>query len=298
MIETLGGAKYIEKDPPMVGDADLSRKVVDYLAYLKEQINFILSTNGRRVTKVSGEASSAAEAASSANYQEQLVYKSAAAGTATMAKPATWVTDETGAQNTWTLKRPPYNSSYPVLFIATQRKSVGGEVSCTTPMIDDTTTVIDGGNIITGTVTANEIDIADLFAQNITASHFNITGGSIAINTNDATEDRIVLRYDDFELSLSPSAINAIYYDHNDHTKYRVVQLASLFAGLRVMDTDGAIGGIAIGHRVWIGGEGYGGQDGQYEVYDSDGKKRAQLDKTGLTFYDANGNVTRSYPAT
>ena len=165
MIETLGGAKYIEKDPPMVGDADLSRKVVDYLAYLKEQINFILSTNGRRVTKVSGEASSAAEAASSANYQEQLVYKSAAAGTATMAKPAAWVTDETGAQNTWTLKRPPYNSNYPVLFIATQRKSVGGEVSCTTPMIDDTTTVIDGGNIITGTVTANEIDIANLFGR-------------------------------------------------------------------------------------------------------------------------------------
>ena len=95
--------------------------------------------------------------ADSANSLEQLVYRSAAAGTSSMAAPTSWVSNSTGNQNTWTIKRPQYSSSYPVLFVATQRKTVDGTVTCTTPQIDQTTTVIDGGNIITGSITSGKI---------------------------------------------------------------------------------------------------------------------------------------------
>lgn len=46
-------------------------------------------------------------------------------------------------------------------------------ITCTTPQIDNTTTVIDGGNIITGTVTANKLNAADINASKI------LTVGSI-----------------------------------------------------------------------------------------------------------------------
>lgn len=42
----------------------------------------------------------------------------------------------------------------------------------------DGTTEINGANIITGSIKANKIDIADLFAQNITATSMNVTGDS------------------------------------------------------------------------------------------------------------------------
>lgn len=131
-------------------------------------------------------------AAGGANAREQLIYISKATGTTSVSANTTWVTNATGNQNVWTTKRPEYSKSYPVLFVATQRQTVsqsgGTDCTCTTPMIDDTTTVIDGGNIITGTVTANQIaanavtaekiDVNDLFAQNINATG-SITGATI-----------------------------------------------------------------------------------------------------------------------
>ena len=123
-----------------------------------------------------------------ANYQEQLIYISKASGTTSVTAPTSWVSNDTGNQNTWTLKRPQYNSSYPVLFVATQRKDVGGAVTCTTPMIDDTTTVIDGGHITTGTIDANNVNVTNINAGNITSGTLDaarISAGSIAIGKLD-----------------------------------------------------------------------------------------------------------------
>ena len=120
-------------------------------------------------------AAAAQSTADSANSQEQLIYISKPSGTTTQSATTTWVTDTTGNQNTWTLKRPTYNSSYPVLFVATQRKNVAGTVTCTTPQIDNTTTVIDGGHITTGTIDAGVVNVTNLNAS-------NITSGSISAN--------------------------------------------------------------------------------------------------------------------
>ena len=130
---------------------------------------------------------------SDASSQEQFIYISKASGTTSVSANTTWVTNAQGAQNTWTIKRPRYNANYPVLFVAKQRKTVDGTVTCTTPLVDETTTVIDGGHITTGaidagrittgTMSANRISGGTINANNITVSNLNasnITAGTLA----------------------------------------------------------------------------------------------------------------------
>lgn len=97
-----------------------------------------------------------------ASARSQTIYKSAAKGTTTMAANTTWVTASGDTQNVWTTKRPTYSQDYPVLFVATQSQTVAQmsttTCSCTKPTIDTTTTVIDGGSIITNSITADQLD--------------------------------------------------------------------------------------------------------------------------------------------
>ena len=71
------------------------------------------------------------------------------------------------ASPTWTLKHPTYSSAYPVTYVAKQKISVDGIISCTTPLRDDSTTVIDGGNITTGSIDAARITTGKLNANYI-----------------------------------------------------------------------------------------------------------------------------------
>lgn len=121
-----------------------------------------------------------------ANSREQTIYISKASGTSSVSANTTWVTNSSGSQNTWTTTRPVYDSSYPVLFVATQRQSVeqssGTTCSCTTPVKDQTTTVIDGGHITTGTIDASVVNVTNINADNITSGTIdaiNITGSTI-----------------------------------------------------------------------------------------------------------------------
>lgn len=320
--ENKASSKYIDRNPPLATDPDLNRKVVDYLAYLKEILNFSVATTGKRITDTSGyvnelvrtsnslistiydtqnglvskveqnsnsislvvdsttdtinaasivaaindagstvkisadhvditgfvtfsdlsndssttiinganirtgtisadrigagtitsskldsavtqSISDAADAASAAqttangaNGREQLIYISKASGTTSVSANTTWVTSSTDSQNAWRTKRPTYNSSYPVLFVATQRQTVaqmansGTTCSCTTPVKDDTTTVIDGGHITTGTIDASSVTVTNINASNIstgTLAAARIATGSIAIGKLDST---------------------------------------------------------------------------------------------------------------
>lgn len=167
-------------------------------------------TSGRLSQTSLDSAYDANGAAAAANSKEQLVYKSATSGTSSMQGTDTWVSDVTGAQGTWTAKRPQYDSNYPVLFVATQRQTVGGTVTCTTPQIDNTTTVIDGGNIITGSVTASKLD-----ASNINASN-SLTIGAMTTATQSAVLNS--------ELSgdISDAAKTATNYIRADGTGIRI----------------------------------------------------------------------------
>lgn len=78
-------------------------------------------------------------------------------------------------------------------------------------------TAIDGGNITTGTIsadrigansiTAAKINLTDLFSQNITATNFNLTGGSINITTSAQTTDVIQLNYSGSHVLINPVRI-------------------------------------------------------------------------------------------
>lgn len=324
--ENKASSKYIDRNPPLASDPDLNRKVVDYLAYLKEILNFSVATTGKRITDTSGyvnelvrtsnslistiydtqnglvskveqnsnsislvvdsttstinaasivaaindagstvkisadhvditgfvtfsdlsndssttiinganirtgtisadrigagtitsskldsavtqSISDAADAASAAqttangaNGREQLIYISKASGTTSVSANTTWVTSSTDSQNAWRTKRPTYNSSYPVLFVATQRQTVaqmansGTTCSCTTPVKDDTTTVIDGGHITTGTIDASQVNVTNINGANITANTLTLTAltsaaqGSLLTSTSVKTQ--------------------------------------------------------------------------------------------------------------
>ncbi len=128
-----------------------------------------------------------------ANSKEQLIYIQATSGTNSVSATASWITrtaesvssDTAGLTPSWTIKRPTYRSNYPVLFVATQRQAVDGTVTCTTPIKDDTTTIIDGGHITTGTIDASKATITNINANNITAGTLSvdrINAGSITLN--------------------------------------------------------------------------------------------------------------------
>lgn len=143
-----------------------------------EVVNAKIRTLNANVANVGILASTAQATADGANSMEQLIYKSAVSGTTSMTAPTSWITATGDTQNAWRARRPTYSSSYPVLFVATQRRTVGGTVTCTTPVIDQTTTVIDGGHISTGTIDADRINTTALMAKNLKATgKFEINNG-------------------------------------------------------------------------------------------------------------------------
>ena len=110
---------------------------------------------------------------------EQIIYISKQSGTTSVSGTTTWVTDTTGGNNKWTTRRPAYSLDYPVCFVAKQKKDAKGTVTCTTPVIDQTITVIDGGNIIAGSITTGKISVTDLNAFSATIGGFQIDTDSI-----------------------------------------------------------------------------------------------------------------------
>ena len=115
----------------------------------------------------------------------QYVYIQAASGTMSVDAPDSWVEElgesvategsdsQSGDQGqfepVWTTKRPTYNSDYPLVYVATQHKRLDGTVSCTIPLRDDSTTIIDGGHITTGVIDASKVSVTNLNASNITS---------------------------------------------------------------------------------------------------------------------------------
>ena len=103
--------------------------------------------------------------------------------------PNTGSNVEAGVQGEWTSVRPLYTKDYPSIYIATQTQTVtqyangtGTVCSCTTPQLEVSTTVIDGSHILTGSIDASKITVAELSALNATIGGFHIeaTSGSTA----------------------------------------------------------------------------------------------------------------------
>jgi hypothetical protein len=168
------------------------------MAYVMADESFYRANNAK-------DAADAAQAtADAAAYRQQIIYRSAASGTTSMQPYTYWVTQTSAEQNSWTTTRPVYSSSYPVVFVAVQRQSTeqynggsGTSCSCTTPVMDNTTTVIDGHHITTGTIDAARVNVANINASNITsgtidASKISVTNLSASnITSGSLSADRI-----------------------------------------------------------------------------------------------------------
>lgn len=135
-------------------------------------------------SKASTAASNAQNSANSAASVVQTIYHAIAnsATTGPSSPGSTWITDATGENAKWTTLRPAYNASYKRLYVATQKKTVGGTVTTTSPVLDQTTTVIDGGNITTGTIAAARIDTDNIIAKKLAATQGTVGGWTIGEN--------------------------------------------------------------------------------------------------------------------
>lgn len=132
--------------------------------------------------------------------------------------PVSWLNEEnfsTNTYNTWVTKIPPIAAStganapkYLYLYTCIQREAVDGTLSHTAALLDDTTTIIDGGNIITGSITANQIAAHAITADQIDTS--TITISSLADASDYVTTDTIIASItaqDEYYLSTSPTEV-------------------------------------------------------------------------------------------
>lgn len=178
-------------------------------------------------------AKSTAEAAapkSSAIAEEQLIYIQAISGTNSVsAYPSSstttssyWVTQTgesipngtppdsaTGQTPIWTTKRPSYQKNYPVIFVAKQKKTVSGAITCTTPIKDDTTTIIDGGHITTGTIDATKVTVTNLQASSIAVGSSNVAA-ALDTKASNSAEYEVVVKVNSINYTTSSATLIAI----------------------------------------------------------------------------------------
>lgn len=124
-----------------------------------------------------------------ATAEQQYIYLSQAQ-IGSVAPNTTWVTNSTGNQNVWTTVRPRYDQDYPVLYVAVQRQKVEQDIldpdecECTQPVVDQTTTVIDGSKILTGSIQAGAIAANTITVSKLTG---NISNSGWVINFDNGT---------------------------------------------------------------------------------------------------------------
>lgn len=132
--------------------------------------------------------------------QQRIYYRKTSSGAPS--KNTTWLSTSGTGYGNWSLKIPQMTSGttkYPYLYTAVQtqtvsQKAAGNTCTCSDVLLDDTTTVIDGGTIITGTVNANAVDatsgtfntanIPNLNASKITAG--DISADRMKVNSINA----------------------------------------------------------------------------------------------------------------
>ena len=130
------------------------------------------------------------------------IYYRTATANSSLAAPTTWVEEATGnVYNAWTTKVPPLAAStdenatkYLYLYTCEQRKRLDGTIQCTKVLLDENTTVIDGGQIITNSVTANQIAASTITSEELAASSITadrLESNVLTLGSIDGLEDRL-----------------------------------------------------------------------------------------------------------
>lgn len=122
--------------------------------------------------------------------RSQRIYYRATSASEKPAANTTWLAASGTGYKNWSLSIPPLkngDTKYPFLYTTVQTQTVaqqaaGNTCSCTPVLIDETTTVIDGATIITGSVHANSLDAESVKTNIVQTTNLDaskITSGSI-----------------------------------------------------------------------------------------------------------------------
>ena len=176
---------------------------------------------------------------SMAVYREQRIYRRYTSAQSNLSGPTTWITTNSDTYNGWTTKVPQLtngSTKYPYLYTCIQKQTVaqynngsGTSCTCTEVLLDDTTTVIDGGSVIAGSITASEITGNKLSA--IYADMGNITAGNITKGNNSINFDNSPATLEFKNASTWSAATQGIKYDSGGLAIKGAVTATSLTLG-------------------------------------------------------------------
>jgi hypothetical protein len=266
-------SKYIDKDPPMGTEQQLEKKNNDYLAYLKEKLNFILGTYGRRLTSANGEINELTRTAEETTSRLSDAEGDISAISQRADNIEISVAGKVG-ENEVIAK---INASPEQIKIAANRITVTGFVTFSDLSTAGNTT-INGANVTTGLIK----DAQNKNSWNLNTGAFTITNGSIDITTATESDDKIILQSITngitYSLRLTPGSINL--KASGGSMKNRTLQFSRSSFAMRFFDDDGGMAGIGA-NSIWVGGAGGGGFDGRVNLYKSDGNVGNQMVAAG-----------------
>ena len=186
---------------------------------------------------------------------QRIYYRKTSSGAPSANK--TWLATSGTGYGNWSLKVPQMTSGttkYPYLYTAVQTQTVaqmaaGNACSCSAVLLDDTTTVIDGGTIITGTVNANAVNassgtfdtanIPNLNANKITAG--DIAAARMKVNSIAAINSLTTGKIDAARINVGQITVGSL----SDGSSYSTTSQMNTAIG-------NAVDGIDVGGRNYI----------------------------------------------
>ena len=244
---------------------------------------------------------------SDATYRTQRIYRRYTSAQSNLSGPTTWVSTNTDIYTDWTTKIPPLtngSTKYLYLYTCVQKQTVtqynngsGTNCTCTEVLLDDTTTVINGGSVIAGSITANEITGSKLSA--IYADMGNITAGNITKGNNSINFDNSPATLEFKNASTWTSTTQGIKYDSDGLAIKGAITASSLTinSGASITDNTGLISNDAIeigGRNLLLQSNQIGSNSNKIFGWQSNGSSTT-LEKTvydGLECLHFYGSVT------
>jgi hypothetical protein len=144
-------------------------------------------TAGQRADSAQSTANAAAPKASAVKRTQRIWYRTN--GSSAPSTPGTassnWVTKANDGNDAWTKMHIAISSTHKYIYTCEQYEMANGTVGYTSVLLDNTITVIDGGNLITGSVKANTLDAADINAsKTLTVGAMTDAAASTILNSN------------------------------------------------------------------------------------------------------------------
>ena len=143
--------------------------------------------DGTCVWKLSEHAAVAAAKSSAVKRTQRIWYRKSASGAPATpgAASSNWVTKADDGNDAWTKMHIAISSTHKYIYTCEQYEMADGTVGYTSVLLDNTITVIDGGNIITGTVTANKLNASDINAsKTLTVGAMTDAAAATILNSN------------------------------------------------------------------------------------------------------------------